>query len=52
MVEYLAGSSVPRVSVRCLAEWRDGRFVNLFTCLAIFNLTLLEKTSALDLELD
>ena len=25
MVEYLAGSSVPRVSVRCLAEWRDGR---------------------------
>ena len=27
MVEYLTGSNVPRVSVRCLAEWRDERLV-------------------------
>merc|ERR1719339_690636 len=31
MVEYLAGSRVPRVSVRCLAEWRDGRLGAILT---------------------
>merc|ERR550519_967034 len=35
MVEYLAGSSVPRVSVRCLAEWRDGRLGAILTKTAL-----------------
>ena len=37
MVEYLTGSNVPRVSVRCLAEWRDGRLVSDLNWLAIGN---------------
>merc|ERR550519_2809467 len=35
MLEYLAGSSVPRVSVRCLAEWRDGRLGAIITKTAL-----------------